>query len=172
MERDDDRSGCAQNDVKIKPVARITLARKPAPFFSQRIEINQKEHENAEHAELCANRSARIQQLVLRRKRPLLEGKRVVVEAVTADDKHNSQRSEPRETQTDAVAALQVLLCQHACANGCLDAHCPFPISICIVARNRRYAVKRCTLRQCCNGVSRSMVAETGIQYASSGSWN
>ena len=123
MKGNDDGSGGAEYDVEIQPVAGIPLPSEPAPFFAERIEVNQKEHQHAQHAEPDADGPAGAQDLMLWRERPLGGAERVIVVAVTGDDQHDGHGQHPREEQSRAMTVLRIVSCHNSTANACRSAH-------------------------------------------------
>ena len=64
----------AQQDVKVEPVPGAALPAQPCPTQTNRVEVDEQEQKKAEHPEVQADRSARLQQCVLRRKGALFGG--------------------------------------------------------------------------------------------------
>src|ERR1700730_13735880 len=71
MQGDHERGRRAQHDVKIQPMTRISLPSKPAPPFAKRVKIDQEKHEDPEHTQIDADRTARAQQHMLGREGPV-----------------------------------------------------------------------------------------------------
>ncbi len=130
------RSG-AEDNVKIKPVARIALAREPTPLFAERVEIDQEKEEDAEHAELHANGAAGAKDVVLGRERTISGAECVVVKPITGDDQNDGEGEHPREEEADFVTALGILTGKNGTLYAGFGTHGLSPKSTWIVARNR-----------------------------------
>src|SRR5207244_11785217 len=79
------------------PMAGVAHAAEPSPFLSKRIQIDEKKHQHAEHAELDANRAAGPEEFVLGREGALGGAERVVIQAVAGDrsEEHTSELQSP-----------------------------------------------------------------------------
>ena len=108
VEGDDEGRGRAEDDVKIEPMTRIAQAAEPTPFFAQRIEINEEEKKNTEHAELHADGAARTEDIVLGRERAIGGAERVVVKTIASDNQNDSKGEHPGEEETEFVAAFGI----------------------------------------------------------------
>src|SRR5437763_8995718 len=89
MKRDDDGGGGAEHDMEIQPVAGIPLSAEPAPLFAKRIEVDQEEHQDTQHAEPDANGPAGAQEIMLGGEGALGGAEQVIVIAVAANDQHD-----------------------------------------------------------------------------------
>ena len=95
--------------MKIKPVARIALARQPSPLFAEGIEIDQEKEEHAEHTELHANGAARLETDRTWGKGAIGGAEGVVVKAIAGDDENDGKGEHPRKEHAELVPALGVL---------------------------------------------------------------
>src|SRR5271166_2721962 len=109
--------------MKIQPMARIALASEPTPFFSEGIEVDEKEEEYAEHAELDADGTARTQGIVLGRERAVGGAQSVIVEAVASNDEHDGEREQPGQQHAHAVSAFGIFADEDVASYTCSHTH-------------------------------------------------
>src|SRR5882757_9883943 len=138
MECNDDGRGGAEHDVKIEPVAGISLAAQPPPALPQRVQVNEKEEQHAKHAEFDPNCSARPKKVMFWRKRPVQCAKRVIVVAIAGNDNNDGKGEKPRETYAKSMALLGVFASQYGGICSCGYAHC-FAICSLVFTENRLY---------------------------------
>src|ERR1700675_405754 len=136
MKCNDDWRGDAEHNVKIEPVAGISLPAQPSPALPQRVQIDEEEEQHAEHAELDPNCSAGAKEFVFWREGPLQCAERVVVEAIAANNKNDGSGEEPRETYAKTMTFLGVFASQYSATYPCGCAHC-FAICSFVFTENR-----------------------------------
>src|ERR1700687_5556506 len=108
VQRDHKRRGEPEQNVKIKPVARVALPAKPGPALAQGVEKDHQEHNNAEHPKLDADASAGLEQRVLRHERTVVGAGGVVVNAVGRDSNDQSDRDDVADEQAKLVTCLGI----------------------------------------------------------------
>src|ERR1700674_319409 len=108
VQRDHKGRGKPEQNVKIKPVARVALPAKPTPALAQGVEKDHQEHTNAEHPELDADASAGLEQRVLCHERTVVGAGSVVVNAVGGNSNDQSDSDDVADKQAKLVTCLGI----------------------------------------------------------------
>jgi hypothetical protein len=111
MVRDHNRGRYARYDVKIHPLLCGAQAAQPGHYFAQRVKKNDDKQCCSEYAQLEPNRAARLQHLVLVRKRPLIEREHVIPCPIDSYRRHQQERR-PRKPVL-RVCGGPSLSCEH-----------------------------------------------------------